>query len=81
MVLCAASISGTMCNKQAFFFKNKTEKPCAAKFYYDGAEEFAQYAGFPIEANNESWIKLKEFWWFEKKGVRAYTQKGKNRGC
>lgn len=54
---------------QKFTFENETDKPCIAKFYYDGAEEFAQYSGFPIRPKDESTIKLNEFWWFEKKGL------------
>ena len=66
-------------SKQEFTFENETDKPCVAKFYYDGAEEFAQYAGFPIKPKDESTIELTEFWWFEKKGL-GLARKGEKSG-
>lgn len=68
-LLCLSNIIGVIDSKQKFFFKNKTDKPCSAKFYYDAAQNVAQYVGFPIQADDESWLSLKEFWWFEKRGL------------
>jgi hypothetical protein len=64
---------------QKFGFENETDKACIAKFYYDGAEEFAQYTGFPIKANSKSAIGLDEFWWFEKRGL-GLARKGEKSG-
>jgi len=64
---------------QKFIFENETEKSCIAKFYYGGAEKFAQYSGFPIRPNTESTLQLDEFWWFEKRGL-GLARKGEKSG-